>query len=151
MATAPSSARSAASPNTTAGVGLHPLVVDPARQGEGIGRALVADFEQRVRERGGLTITLGTDDEDGRTSLGGVDLFPDPLERLQSIRSLRRHPFEFYAKLGYAIIGVVPDANGLGKPDILMGKSVARAGRALRRAARHGRGRVTILRRASRG
>ncbi len=107
---------------------LHPLVVDPARQGEGIGRALVADFEARVRERGGLTITLGTDDEDGRTSLGGVDLFPDPLERLQSIRNLRRHPFEFYAKLGYAIIGVVPDANGLGKPDILMGKSVARPG-----------------------
>jgi aminoglycoside 6'-N-acetyltransferase I len=105
---------------------LHPLVVDPARQGRGVGRALVADFEERVRERGGLTITLGTDDEDGRTSLGGVDLFPNPLEHLRTIRNLRRHPFEFYAKLGYAITGVVPDANGPGKPDILMGKSVAR-------------------------
>lgn len=33
-------------------------------------------------------------------------------------------PYEFYQKLGYAIIGVVPDANGLGKPDILMAKRV---------------------------
>ena len=30
------------------------------------------------------------------------------------------------AKLGYAIVGMVPDANGLGKPDIMMAKSVAR-------------------------
>ena len=104
---------------------LHPLVVAPDHQGQGIGRALVADFEARVRERGGLTIILGTDDEDARTSLGGVDIFPNPLEQLGSMRNLRRHPFEFYAKLGYALVGVVPDANGLGKPDILMAKSVA--------------------------
>ena len=29
---------------------------------------------------------------------------------------------EFYRKLGYAIIGVVPDANGRGRPDIYMSK-----------------------------
>ena len=34
----------------------------------------------------------------------------------------RGHPFGFYQKLGYVIIGVVPDANGWGKPDIIMGK-----------------------------
>lgn len=53
---------------------LHPLVVRPDKQGRGIGRALVRDFEQRVVERGGRTIFLGTDDEQGRTSIGGVDL-----------------------------------------------------------------------------
>ncbi len=105
---------------------LHPLVVAQDCQRQGIGRALVADFEERVRERGGLTILLGTDDEDERTSLGGIDLFPNPLEQLQRIRNLRRHPFEFYTKLGYALVGVVPDANGFGKPDILMAKSLAR-------------------------
>jgi aminoglycoside 6'-N-acetyltransferase I len=103
---------------------LHPLVVAPAWQGRGVGQALVADFEGRVRERGGLTITLGTDDVDGLTSLGGVDLFPRPLEHLARIRNLRRHPYEFYQKQGYVIVGVVPDANGFGKPDILMAKSV---------------------------
>ena len=105
---------------------LHPLVVRPDRQGQGIGRALVLDFEAQVRARGGLTIWLGTDDEDGMTSLAGVDLFPNPLDHLARIRNLRRHPYEFYQKLGYVIAGVIPDANGLGKPDIYMAKSVAR-------------------------
>lgn len=104
---------------------LHPLVVDPARQGAGIGRALVAALEAEVRARGGVTIFLGSDDEDGMTSLAGVDLYPDLAGHIAAIRNLKRHPFEFYQKLGYTIVGVVPDANGLGKPDILMAKRVA--------------------------
>ena len=43
---------------------LHPLAVHPEHQRKGIGRALIADLEQRVRERGALTLFLGTDDED---------------------------------------------------------------------------------------
>jgi aminoglycoside 6'-N-acetyltransferase I len=103
---------------------LHPLVVREDARGRGIGRALVADLEARVRERGGITLWLGTDDEDDMTSLGGVDLYPNPLEHLARIRNLRRHPFEFYLKIGFAIIGVLPDANGPGKPDIYMAKRV---------------------------
>jgi aminoglycoside 6'-N-acetyltransferase I len=105
---------------------LHPLVVHGEHQGQGIGRALVADLEARVRERGGLTITLGTDDEHEQTSRSGVDLFQNPWEHIAQIKNLRRHPYEFYQKLGYVIVGVVPDANGLGKPDILMAKSLVR-------------------------
>ncbi len=107
---------------------LHPLVVHPAWQGRGIGRALVTDLEEQVRARGGLTIWLGSDDVDGMTTLAGTDLFPDVLERVQRIRNLRRHPYEFYQKLGYEIVGVLPDANGLGKPDVFLAKSVARHG-----------------------
>lgn len=103
---------------------LHPLVVRRDQQGRSIGRALVADFEEQVREQGGLTIMLGTDDVDGMTSLANVDLYPDPWTHIAAIRNLRRHPYEFYQKLGYTIIGVVPDANGPGKPDILMGKAI---------------------------
>jgi aminoglycoside 6'-N-acetyltransferase I len=103
---------------------LHPLVVDPARQGEGIGRALVADFEEQVRQRGGITVMLGSDDDGGMTTLSGVDLYPDPWQHIAGIKNLNRHPYEFYLKQGYSIVGVVPDANGPGKPDILMAKRV---------------------------
>jgi hypothetical protein len=47
-----------------------------------------------------------------------------PGAHLARIENRRGHPFEFYQKLGYAIVGVVPDANGWGKPDILMAKRV---------------------------
>lgn len=102
---------------------LHPLVVAPNLQGQGIGRALVRDFEAQVRTCGGLTILLGTDDENNMTSLAGVDLYPNPLEHAQNIRNLRRHPYQFYQKVDFAVVGVVPDANGPGKPDIYMAKS----------------------------
>lgn len=103
---------------------LHPLAVQPHRQGQGIGRALVEDFEGQVRLRGGLTITLGTDDEDSMTSLSNADLYENTWEKIRNIRDLKGHPFGFYQKLGYVITGVVPDANGRGKPDILMSKRV---------------------------
>ncbi|MEI2691637.1 MAG: GNAT family N-acetyltransferase [Anaerolineae bacterium] len=103
---------------------LHPLVVDPARQGEGIGRALVAALEAEVQARGGVTLFLGSDDEDHMTSLSGVDLYPDVAAHIGSIRNLKRHPFEFYQKLGYTVVGVIPDANGLGKPDILLARRI---------------------------
>ena len=103
---------------------MHPLAVHPDYQGQGIGRALVEAFEAEVRARGGLTVMLGTDDEDGSTSLSGKDLFSDPWSEIAAIRNYKNHPFLFYRKMGYRIIGVMPDANGPGKPDIYMGKSM---------------------------
>jgi aminoglycoside 6'-N-acetyltransferase I len=113
---------------------LHPLVVAAAHQRKGIGRALVGDFENLARARGGLTAWLGSDDDDGRTSLSGRNLYPDVWKQIAEIRNLRDHPYEFYQKLGYIIMGVVPDANGPGKPDILMAKSLLSASGDLRRS-----------------
>jgi aminoglycoside 6'-N-acetyltransferase I len=104
---------------------LHPLVVTAAHQGKGIGRALVADLETCARERGGLTLWAGSDDEDYRTSLGGVDLYQDLPRHLADVRNLGRHPYEFYQRLGFTIVGVMPDANGFGKPDIFLAKRIA--------------------------
>jgi aminoglycoside 6'-N-acetyltransferase I len=104
---------------------LHPLAVRPDRQRRGIGRRLVAALEERVRQLGGTTVYLGTDDETARTSLAGDDLYPDVLQRLARIRNLSNHPFRFYQRCGYTITGVIPDANGPGKPDILMAKRLA--------------------------
>jgi aminoglycoside 6'-N-acetyltransferase I len=103
---------------------LHPLAIQPSQQGRGIGRALVEDFEQQVRAQGGLTITLGSDDEDSMTSLSNADLYENLWEKIRDIRNHKNHPFEFYQKLGYVITGVIPDANGKGKPDILMAKRI---------------------------
>ena len=103
---------------------LHPLAVTAARRGEGIGAALVAALEREVAARGCLTLYLGTDDEFFQTSLSQGDLFEDTFEKIQNIRNLARHPYEFYQKQGFQIVGVLPDANGPGKPDIWMAKRV---------------------------
>lgn len=103
---------------------LHPLVVAPAHQQQGIGRALTFDLEEQVRQRGGLTIILGSDDVGNMTTLGDADLYVNLWDQVTQIRNLRRHPYEFYQKMGYTIVGVVPDANGRGKPDIIMARRV---------------------------
>ena len=105
---------------------LHPLAVQPSMQGRGIGKFLVEDLEQQVHLRGGLTITLGSDDEDNMTSLSNVDLYENLWEKIRDVRNFKRHPYEFYQKLGYVITGIVPDANGIGKPDIILSKKVTR-------------------------
>jgi aminoglycoside 6'-N-acetyltransferase I len=106
---------------------LHPLAVAPARQRRGIGRMLVAALEARVRARGGTTVYLGTDDVAGLTSLTGVDLYPDVWAHVARIENPGGHPYGFYQKLGYAIVGVIPDANGFGRPDIIMARRIAPA------------------------
>lgn len=102
---------------------LHPMVVRREYRRRGIGRALVDVFEAEARRRGALTATLGTDDDAGMTSLADVDLYEDVPRHLAGLRDLgRSHPFLFYRKLGYVVTGVVPDANGRGRPDIFMSK-----------------------------
>lgn len=103
---------------------LHPLMVRGATQRHGIGRALVEAVVAEVARRGALTIWVGTDDEAGLTSLGGVDVYPGVLDRLAGIRNLHRHPMGFYERLGFEVVGLMPDANGFGKPDIFMARRV---------------------------
>jgi aminoglycoside 6'-N-acetyltransferase I len=43
---------------------------------------------------------------------------------MRDIKNLRDHPFEFYLRVGFQIAGVLPDANGRGKPDIFLAKRV---------------------------
>lgn len=103
---------------------LHPIVVDFKHRKKGIGRLLVKDLEEQVRNRGGITILVGSDDENNMTSLSNVDLYDNLLDRIRDIKNFKEHPYEFYLKLGFKIIGVIPDANGLGKPDIILAKRV---------------------------
>lgn len=104
---------------------LHPLVVDPSRQRQGVGAALAAELETRCRAKGILVLYLGSDDAFGGTSLFGRDLFPGVLSHAPRLAPAGGHPFVFYQRLGYEVVGLIPDANGPGKPDILMAKRIA--------------------------
>ena len=98
--------------------------VRPERRLCGVGRALVAAFEDEARRRGAMTPTLGTDDDSGQTSLTGIDLYGDVPRHIAELHDLgSRHPFLFYRRLGYVVTGIMPDANGPGRPDIYMSKS----------------------------
>lgn len=104
---------------------LHPLVVDPARQRQGVGSALVASLEARAAAAGVLTLYLGTDDDFGGTNLFGADLFPNVAARIPTLAETAGHPLGFYRRLGYEVVGLLPDVNGFGKPDIFMAKRLS--------------------------
>ncbi len=102
---------------------LHPLVVRLDRQRAGVGSAIVRELEARAEAAGALNIVLGTDDETGRTNLSEVDFERCPVgEAIAKLKNVNGHPFGFYEKCGYRVIGIIPDANGPGKPDIWMWK-----------------------------
>lgn len=103
---------------------IHPLVVAASERRRGLGRALVEDLESLVRVRGALTLVAASDDENDETTLSGADLYRDVPGAIRNVKNLRGHPYEFYLRLGFTIVGLMPDANGRGKPDIFLAKRV---------------------------
>jgi aminoglycoside 6'-N-acetyltransferase I len=102
---------------------LHPLVVDPGHQRRGVGSALLAHLEAHARAEGVITLYLGSDDDYGGTSLFGRDLYPGLLEEVASIEPTGRgHAFTFYRRHGFQVVGLLPDVNGPGCPDIILAK-----------------------------
>ncbi len=102
------------------------MVVASTHRKQQIGTRLVSYLEKEVASYGGLVIYLGTDDVEGQTNLVETDLFEDTFAKLQEIKNINHHPYTFYEKLGYQIIGVIPDANGWNQPDIWLAKRVAK-------------------------
>ncbi len=106
---------------------LHPLAVRQDVRRQGVGAALVADLERIAAEQGAATLFIGADDETNATTIGGLDLYPSPLSRLPELRALpgSTHPLPFYQACGFTVVGVLPDANGFGKPDIFLAKRIS--------------------------
>jgi aminoglycoside 6'-N-acetyltransferase I len=107
---------------------IHPLVVAPECQRRGIGSALLAALEANARRAGVLTLFLGSDDDYGGTSLFGRDLWPDVVSHVSATQAtMRGHALTFYRRHGYEIVGLLPDVNGAGRPDILLAKRLGEA------------------------
>jgi aminoglycoside 6'-N-acetyltransferase I len=97
--------------------------VAPDLQRRGIGTALLAALEARARSEGVLTLFLGSDDDYGGTNLFGRDLWPDVVNHVAAAEATARgHALTFYRRHGYEIVGLLPDVNGSGRPDIMLAK-----------------------------
>ncbi|HFT7046578.1 TPA: AAC(6')-Ia family aminoglycoside 6'-N-acetyltransferase [Citrobacter braakii] len=105
---------------------LHPMVISTEYQGKGIGKRLINELEKRAKEKGIIGIALGTDDENSKTSLSMCDINETNIfNEINNIRNINNHPYEFYKKCGYIIVGIIPNANGKRKPDIWMWKDIS--------------------------
>ena len=107
---------------------VHPLVVHPRCQRQGYGTVLMNQLEELARANAVQTLYAGSDDEFGGTNLFGRDLYPDVLSRVQNVTVTGEHPLGFYRHLGFVVTGVLPDANGPGKPDIFLCKRIGGSG-----------------------
>ena len=103
---------------------IHPIAVRPGGQNRGSGRLLIEDVEQLAQSHGVLTLFAGTSDETGATSLFGVNLYENPVAAMATIRCHETHALKFWLRVGFRVVGVMPDAEGVGKPGIHVAKSV---------------------------
>lgn len=101
---------------------IHPVIVGVAYQHRGIGRQLVAAVEAIARAHDVLTMMLGTSDNTNATSLANVDLYTATGTHLAGAASHGSHPLAFWQRVGYTVVGVIPDAEGTGKPSIQLAK-----------------------------
>ena len=104
---------------------LHPMVIKKEYQGKGYGRLLLTEIERMASLKEIIGLVAGSDDETNSTSLSereinGGNIF----DEIKNIKNYRNHPFEFYRKCGYTIVGVIPNANGQNKPDIWLWKDI---------------------------
>lgn len=103
---------------------LHPLVVAPEYQRRGIGHALIEYLCADIAHRGATVLYAWSDDETNSTSLGGIDVYPNPLLHLTTFQSSQHHAGGFYLAQQFHLCGIIPDANGPGKPDILFARRI---------------------------
>ena len=104
---------------------LHPFVIKIEFQGKGFGKILLNELEKLARKREIIGIFVGSDDETNKTSLSENEITAENIfNEIKNIKNFGKHPYEFYLKCGFNIIGVIPNANGYKKPDILLWKDM---------------------------
>ena len=104
---------------------LHPMAIKPEFQRKGYGKILLNELEKIAQKRGIIGIVAGSDDETNKASLSENEIIKENIfDKIKNIKNNKNHPYEFYQKCGYVIIGIIPNANGLNKPDIWLWKDI---------------------------
>jgi aminoglycoside 6'-N-acetyltransferase I len=104
---------------------LHPMVIKKEFQKKGYGNILINELEKTAATNGIIGIVAGSDDETNSTSLSDKTITGENIfEEIKNIKNYKNHPYEFYEKCGYKIIGIIPNANGPQKPDIWLWKDI---------------------------
>ena len=94
-------------------------------KGKGYGKILLTELENIAYEKGIIGIMAGSDDQNFKTSLSDKDITENNIfEEIKNIKNYDNHPYEFYKKCGYSIVGIIPNANGVNKPDIWLWKDI---------------------------
>jgi aminoglycoside 6'-N-acetyltransferase I len=104
---------------------LHPIVIRKEFQRKGYGNILINELEKIAVANGIIGIVAGSDDETNSTSLSDKIITGENIFReIECIKNYKNHPYDFYKKCGYTIIGIIPNANGPQKPDIWLWKDI---------------------------
>ena len=104
---------------------LHSLVIKKKYHGKKYGKILLNEIEKKALLNGIIGLVAGADDVTNSTSLSDKEINGENIfEEIKNIKNYKNHPFEFYIKCGYNIIGIVPNANGQNKPDIWLWKDI---------------------------
>ena len=103
---------------------IHPIAIAIEHQYKGFGHLLVEDVAQLAKAGGALTLFAGTSDEVGTTNLYGADLYADPAQSISNIQATGRNPFKFWQNVGFTVVGLMPDAEGIGKPAIQLARQL---------------------------
>ena len=101
---------------------FHPLLVDVAHHRRGLGSRLVLDLEEHAARAGAGVLFVSTSDETGATSLSGTDLYADPVGALARFEVSESPAVAFWVRMGFSLVGLLPDAEGLGNPSIHLAK-----------------------------
>lgn len=104
---------------------LHPLIIDMPHQRRGIGRSLVLEVEREATRAGALVLLLGTSDMTHATSVSDVDLYDDPLRRLAELSFRASNSVQFWQRIGFTLVGAIPDAEGPGQPSLQLAKRLS--------------------------
>tara|TARA_R110002072_G_scaffold89232_3_gene199858 strand:+ start:38361 stop:38930 length:570 start_codon:yes stop_codon:yes gene_type:complete len=97
---------------------IHPIVVSLTGRRKGYGKLLVNDIINLARAAGAVSIWAGTGDETHSTSFSTIDLYQHAGEAIQAFEAPGDHPVTFWSGIGFSVVGVLPDGEGLGKPEV---------------------------------